>query len=277
VYTGWSAMLAAALLEAAVFLERPDAETHALRTLGRLFRDATDPAGGVRRTLGGEGGAPLVLEDQAQLAAAALDALEVTGDSVWLDRARALAAHTWERFATADGTLLDRPRDAGGAGALGQPLTPVQDAPAPSGNGVAALVAARLAEHTGEPVWRERLERLLDAVAGGLTGLALYAATLLRAADWRLHPATHVVVVGEADDAGARALLAAARRTYRPRKVITRLDPGARGASLPAPLRGMLDRSAPRAYVCTGTACAAPTDDPLGLAAAIATFGRSNT
>jgi uncharacterized protein len=275
VYTGWSAMLATALLEAAAYLDRPDVERHALLSIERLFREATDAEGGVRHTLGGDAGAPLVLEDQGQLAAAALDAFELTGEPVWLERARGLAVRTWERFAADDGTLFDRPRDAGGDGFLRQPLTPVQDAPAPSGNGVAALLAARLAEHTGEPVWRERLERLLDAVAGGLDALSLYAATLLRAVDWRLHPTTHVVVVGERDDPRARALVTAARRTYRPRKVITRLVPGADAARLPPPLRAMLDGQAPRAYVCAGAACAAPTTDAAELGATLATFGRS--
>jgi uncharacterized protein YyaL (SSP411 family) len=277
VYTGWSAMLASALLEAGALLDRPDVERHALLSIERLFREASDPSGLVRHTLGGDAAAPLVLEDQAQLAAAALDAFELTGESAWLHRARALAARVWERFATDDGTLLDRPRDADGHGFLSQPLTPIQDAPAPSGNGVAALLAARLAEHTGEPVWRERLERLLDAVAGGLVALSLYAATLLRGVDWRLHPAMHVVLVGEAEDPASRALLRAARRAYRPRKLITRLAPGAVPTSLPPPLQAMLDGTTPRAYVCADTACAAPTADPDELAVTIATFGRSGT
>jgi len=277
VYTGWSAMLAAALLEAAAFLDRPDVERHALDTLERLLADAAGPRGGVRHVLGGDAGAPLVLEDQVQLAAAALDAFEVTGDPIWLDRARALAEYTWQRFAGEDGTLFDRPRDTGGQVVPGPPLTPVRDAPAPSGNGVAGLVAARLAEHTGAFAWRERLEQLLDAVGGGVAGLSLYAATLLRAVDWRLHPATHVVVVGEGNDPRARALLAAARQGYRPRKVITRLAPGGDTASLPGPLRAMLggQTPAPLAYVCAGTACAAPTNDPAALAATMTTFGRS--
>ena len=274
VYTGWSAMLASALLEAAAYLGRPDVERHALLSIERLFRDATDPVGLVRHTLGADPDAPVVLEDQVQLAAAAVDAFELTGAPVWLERARSLAERTWERFAAGDGTLFDRPREAGGNGFLRQPLTPVQDAPAPSGNGVAALLAARLAEHTGQPAWRERMERLLDAVGGGLAALSLYAATLLRAVDWRLHAAAHVVVVGERSDPRADALLRAARRAYRPRKLITRLEPGGDAATLPPPLRAMLDGRAPRAYVCAGTACAAPTADPVELAATIATFAR---
>jgi len=274
VYTGWSAMMASALLESAAALGRADVDHHALVTLERLFTEGVeqDGAGGVRHALGGAD--TRVLEDQVQLACSALDAFEVTGDRYWLTRALALARYTWAEFASDDGGLYDIPRHRGGEGFLTQRLKPAQDAPAPSGNGVAGLLAARLAQHTGDPEWRGRLERLLAAFGGSLAGLSLYASTLLRAADWYLHPAAHVVIVGAADDATARGLMLVARRTYRPRKVLTRLLPGGNVSSLPAPLRAMLDGKGPRAYVCAGQACAAPTSSPAELAVTIATFAR---
>jgi len=274
VYTGWSAMLASALLEAAAWLGRPDVEHHALATLERLFTAGADAegAGGVRHALGGA--ETRLLEDQVQVASGALDAFEVTGEERWLARALALARYTWDQFADDDGGLFDLPRHHDGGGVLARRLKPIQDAPAPSGNGAAGLLAARLAEHTGSSEWRERLERLLGAFGGSLTGLSLYAATLLRAADWYVHPAAHVVVVGAADDATAQALMLAARRTYRPRKVLTRLLPGADVALLPGPLRAVVDGRSPQAYVCAGAACAAPTAEPAELAAAITAFGR---
>jgi uncharacterized protein YyaL (SSP411 family) len=218
-----------------------------------------------------------LLEDQVQVASGALDAFEVTGDPRWLHRALALARYVWSAFAAEDGGLYDLPRDHAGEGFLTQRLKPMQDAPAPSGNGVAALLAARLAEHTGDGQWRTRLDQILHAFAGSLGGLSLYAATLLRAADWALHPASHVVVVGRAGDPAADALMLAARRAYRPRKVLTRLEPDADPSGLPAPLRAMLDGKAPRAYFCTGQACAAPTANPDELALTITTFAVPGT
>ncbi len=265
-------MMASALLEAAAYLARPEVEQHALATLERIFSEGADRdgVGGVRHALGGAD--TQVLEDQVQVACAALDAFEITGDARWRSRALAVARHTWAEFAGDDGGLYDIPHSYGGEGFLSQRLKPAQDAPAPSGNGVAGLLAARLVEHTGDQAWRASLEQILGAFGGSLAGLSLHAATLLRAADWHLHPATHVVVVGSADDARARDLLLAARRTYRPRKVITRLAPGASPQGLPDPLRAMLDGKAPRAYVCVGQACAAPTADAAELAATITTF-----
>ncbi len=276
VYTGWSAMMASALLEAAAYLGRPDVEHHALATLERIFTEgaAQDGSSGVRHSLGGAD--TRVLEDQVQVACTALDAFEITGDTPWLTRALALARYTWAEFANHDGGLYDIPLRHGGEGFLSQRLKPAQDAPAPSGNGVAGLLAARLAEHTADPEWRVRLEGLLSAFGGSLAGLSLYAATLLRAADWYLRPAAHVVIVGAADDATARDLTLTARRTYRPRKVLTWLTPGGNATGLPAPLRAMLDGRSPRAYVCAGAACAAPTDDPAELEATITTFARPN-
>src|SRR5574341_785580 len=82
-------------------------------------------------------------------------------------------------------------------------------------------------------------------------------------------------LVGAPDDARTEELTLAARRAYRPRKVLTRLMPGGDATGLPAPLRAMLDGRSPRAYVCAGSACAAPTDDPSELTTTLTTFGRA--
>ena len=164
-------------------------------------------------------------------------------------------------------------RKRGGEGFLTQELTPVEDSPTPSPNGVAGIVLARLAELTGEPHWAERRDRLLETYAGGAAGLSVFGATLLRAFDWSLMPVTRVVVVGTDDDA-TRELRRAARSVYRPRKVIQWLEPGAISDHLPEALRAMLDGAAPRAYVCAGTQCAPPAADPEELGAILRSFGR---
>jgi uncharacterized protein YyaL (SSP411 family) len=261
IYTGWSSMMASAVLEAGALLDRPALDAHALATLERLFGEAADPAGGIRHAVGGRLGG--LLEDQVHLAAAALDAFEATGMRRWLDRSVGLMEHVWERYRAAEGGLRDR-RDPEGEGFLPQTVVSAVDAPTPSPNGVAGLVLSRLAEHTGDPGWSARRDDLLAAFGGGLADLGLHGATLLRAADWALAPATHVVVVAGTDQQG-RALRRAARLAYRPRKVVTLLDPGAPADGLPAPLRGMVDGRSPRAYVCVGPECQAPGDDPAAL------------
>ena len=262
-YTGWNAMMASAMLEAGHL------EDHALLTLERIFQEATDGAG-VRHSIGGSVGG--ILEDQVHVAAASLDAYEATGNARWLDRATGLMEHVWREYRSEGGGLTDTAVNLKGEGFLDQKLTPVQDAPTPSPNGVAGIVLARLGEHTGDPKWRERCGELLKAFAGGAAQLGLYGATLLRALDWYLNPAAHVVVVGNPTDPVVALMRRVARITYRPRKVITLLTSSTPDARLPVHVRAMLDGKSPRAYVCAGTQCGPPADTAEALAHIIATF-----
>ncbi len=270
-YTGWSALMASAMLEAGAFLERQQLEEHAVATLERLFRSAATPDldGGMRHAVGSEVSG--ILEDQVYVAQAALDAYEATGAARWLERAEQLMAHVVTDYRSDDGALLDTARGRGGEGFLRQEITPVQDSPTPSPSGVAGIVLSRLAEHKNSAEWRSYRDDLLEALAGGAEQLAIFGAALLRAIDWAVMPVTHAVVVG-GEDERTRELVLAARRTYRPRRVITRLAPDAPTDHLPEHLRAMVDGSAPRAYVCAGTQCAPPVDTGDALSGILTSF-----
>ncbi len=258
IYTGWSAMMASALLTAGGAFGREDLERDALGTLERVFRLAGDGATGVPHALGGALGG--ILDDQVHVAHAALDAYEATGNRIWLERAERLMEHVWTAYAADEGGLYDCvPRGEGGL--LDHPIKPIQDAPTPSGNGVGAIVCARLAEHTGAERWRTRHRSIVTTFGGALEPLGLHGATLLLAADWLVLPAAHVAVVGGTDGAGA-ALRRAARAVYHPRKVVTLLAPGDDTSGLPDVLRAMMDGNTPRAYVCVGPQCAPPATTP---------------
>jgi uncharacterized protein YyaL (SSP411 family) len=75
-----------------------------------------------------------------------------------------------------------------------------------------------------------------------------------------------IVIVGEPDDAGARALHEVVQARCLPNKVLRRLGPG---ASLPpqhpAHGKGLVDGKA-AAYVCRAMACSAPVTTPDALA-----------
>src|SRR5437773_2516346 len=90
-YTGWNAMMASALLDAATVDEKKGLEQHALLTLERLVREASEGDGynGVRHAIGSEIGG--ILDDQVHLAGACIDAYESTGAAAWLERAGRLA------------------------------------------------------------------------------------------------------------------------------------------------------------------------------------------
>lgn len=257
-YTNWNGMLASALLRVGAQLGDGWAKEHALLTLRRIRREARDPD-----AVGHLPGAPLsLLDDQVQVAAAALDAWEVTGEREWLDWAAALMERTWKEFGDPKGPGLFDTRAGNGEGLLPARGKPVQDTPTPSPNGVAALAAARLAHHLDATGWHDRARALLGAFAGRAAELGMFGATFLIAMTWGLAPVTQLVIVG--DDAEADRMHARALRTFIPRKIVQRLRrPTGPPAHLPRHLAAMVDAAAPRAYVCRGESCLAPASTDI--------------
>ena len=259
-YVNWNAMMAAAFLRAGAVLDRPECNTLALQVLERIWSEAWRENDGMRHVLGRPNGGPAgtrLLDDNVQSAAAFLDAYEATGRDAWRDRAIAVmtycaTAHWAPHRGDPTGGYFDIAPGENGedTGYLATRAKPVQDAPTPSPNGVAALVLARLWSLTDAPEWRERLDRQLGAFAGVAAELALHGATLLGALDWALHPPTRVEVAGPAGPGAACAMHLLALQRFRPRKVVVR-----RVAEQPA------------ATVCVGTTCSLPVASPAALEA----------
>ncbi|MBI4409728.1 MAG: thioredoxin domain-containing protein [Gemmatimonadetes bacterium] len=265
-YSGWIGLVAAGHLAAARYLGRDDAGAAALRALDRLMTEAFDPALGLAHRVG-DAAAGHYLEDQTHVAQALLDAYELTQEPKWLERARALTRVLLERFAEPGGAFTDRPAgEASPVGSLAEPHRPIVDAPAPSGNAVAALVLLRLAALTHERRTHERALEALDRFAGSAPQLATAAATYVRAVDWATAPVSTVVIVGDDADPAARALFQTALRTYRPRTVLRRFRPGEVATrELPPELVAMASAQGPRAYLCVGQTCAAPVSEAGAL------------
>ncbi|HET7790875.1 MAG TPA: thioredoxin domain-containing protein [Gemmatimonadales bacterium] len=247
-YTGWSAMLASAFLDAGAVLDRPECNTLALKALERIATEAWDERAGFRHVVDRDSPRGF-LEDHVHAASAFLDAYEATGVAAWLERAIGVMRYGDRAFADAKlGGYFDLAADATGPAYLADRAKPVQDAPTPSGNGVAGLVLARLAALTGDPSWRERLDRALRATGGGAADLGLHGATLLRAADWARGDGTRIEVAGPRGDGPACAMHLLALQTYRPRKVVIRKEAGRAAAT-----------------VCVGTTCSLPVATPDAL------------
>src|SRR5512140_2469630 len=153
-YTSWNAMMAGALLRAAPVLDDDWARTHALATLSRIRAESAEPDA-VCHTADGVGG---LLDDQVQVAAAALDAWEATGDPAWLRWALRIAERVWSEYADEDGARFDVASGPSGEGLVPARAKSIQDAPTPSGNGTAGIVAARLHVITGDTRWRMRAD-----------------------------------------------------------------------------------------------------------------------
>ena len=260
-YTNWNAMMASAMLRAGAVLQDEWAGGHGLLTLQRLRQESSE-GDAVAHTPGGITG---LLDDQVQVAAAALDAYELTGRRDWLEWAERLMERTWsEYWDEKEGGLFDTARGRRDeAGLLPARAKPIQDTPTPSPNGVAGIVARRLYELTANPLWAERAAALTDAFAGRAAELGLYAATYLLAVDWRLNPITHFVVVGHSHQPEVQAMHRLSLAIFVPRGVVQLLAPEeSAGQALPPALQGMVAAGqSPRGYACTGTTCSQPAGD----------------
>jgi uncharacterized protein YyaL (SSP411 family) len=272
-YTGWVALVASGHLCTARYLRDADALQSALSALDRIWAEAFDPVRGIAHRVGGTDTGE-VLEDQAFVAKALLDAFETTQDAVHLERIRALLKPLLARFRDGEsGAFRDRPADASDdVGPLSRPLLPIADAPVPSGNGMMALVLLRLAALTHEEPWRDIALETLHAFGSSAPRLGSAASTYVKAVAWATLPVTTVVVVRDQGSAG-EALLDTALTTYRPRTVVRAFTPAdVTPAVLPPELAAMVTLAAPRAYLCAGHTCAAPTHEPAELATLLRTF-----
>jgi uncharacterized protein YyaL (SSP411 family) len=259
-YTCWNGMLAAAMIRAGVVLDDPWALDHGLRTLSRIRSEHEDPSA-LRHSPGGVTG---LLDDQVQVALAALDAHEATGEPVWRDWSIAIMGRVWQDYRDVEaGGLYDTARPTG-EGLLPTRLKPVQDAPTPSPNGVAALCLARLGELTGEPRWIARRDEIVRTFASAAPRLSVFGATFLAAVDWAVHPATHLVIVEGGEPAVASDLHRLALKTFLPRRVVWRVREAETDQRfLPPAVTAMLGAGrGTRAYACVGTACQAPAASP---------------
>jgi hypothetical protein len=262
-YTAWNAMMAEAFLDAAAALGRDDCRAFALQTLERLWADAWRDGEGMAHRPGG-GGAPL-LDDQAQAASAAIAAYEHTGEERWLRRALDAADVIVRRFRDPQGGYFDAaPGDA--TGLLAQRAKPVQDAPTPAPNAVAALVQLKLHALTADETRRAEAEAALRAFAGGAAALGVFAGTYFRVVDALINGVATLVVANTT----TLNLSGAALSVFRPRKVVVH------AASRLAPHSSLLTGlTAPFALLCSGTACAAPARTAAELRATMESFART--
>lgn len=272
-YTCWNGMLAGALIRAGVVLNDPWALEHGLRTLDRIRGEHDDPTR-LRHSPDGVGG---LLDDQVQVTLAAIEAHEATGNPEWLGWAVALLDRVWEEYLDDDSGGLFDTSATSGEGLLPTRIKPVQDAPTPSPNGVAALAAARLAELTGEAGWTERRDSLLRAFAGSAGQLGLHGATYLQALDWALNPVTHLVVIDGGDSGDtADEMHRMALCTFLPRRVVQRVRASDAKATLPSAVAGMLGAgTGTRGYACIGTRCLAPSTTTATWTETLANVARS--
>jgi uncharacterized protein YyaL (SSP411 family) len=279
IYTGWNGMCVGGYLAAGRALNAPEAMAFALKSLDRVLESAWDPELGLAHVVAyGEGGSAAriasVLEDYGFVANAALDAWEATGELKYFSAAKEIGEAMLARFYDASGGgFFDTEPDAAAIGALSARRKPLQDAPTPAGNAVAATLMLRLAALTDEAVYEARARETLETFAGVVEHFGLYAASYALALRRAVEGPVQVCVIGE--DALARELEAAALQPYAANKSVIRLSraqlrtlPPALAETLPH-LSEVADGVGSVAVVCRGSSCLPPVSNVEELRAAL--------
>jgi hypothetical protein len=266
-------MLISALLEAYRVLGIKGERDRALATLDMLMAKAYDREKGMYHTL--VEGAPRIeglLEDQVFIAAALLDAYEITGTPVYFQRALELMETTVRRFwDEKEGGFFDTAQDlADRHGNLSAQRKPFQDSPTPAANAVAADVLNRLDVLADREDFGKKAEATLALFSPKAGQYGLFAATYGLALLHHLRSPLDVVVVGRADDERTSSLLRAAYDAPRAGKRVFAFEPDiVKARHLPAGLASTLPQlpfdGVPVALVCEGSTCHAPVQTPAAL------------
>jgi len=282
VMTDRNAMMADAYLTASAALDDSSLQRAALADLDFIVAHLRAPDGSFFHVWsGGRAQVTGLVADQVYMLNALIDAYQFSSDEKYLAEARKLAAIIVKNF-RADSSNLLMNHDAEDAGtvveqssASGQVFF---DMPTPSVQATMAIATAKLALITGDDGYSKTASALManaPAMAGAM--LSNSVATVGLALEYSANGEATVAIVGPHGEARAAALWRMALASYRPGKIVMRIE-SARGAeSMPAAARAMFESSAakgvPLAFVCAGTACATPVATPAKLAQVIRRFG----
>jgi uncharacterized protein len=299
VYVSWNGMCVSAYLEAAKVLGLENARKFALLSLDRVLAEAwmnpgkesagkdagrgasatqgrllhvvaySDPQAEHREVAG-------LLDDYAATALACLDAYEATAVLSYFKFAQAIGDAMIDKFfdGTAGG-FFDREQSTGDKdlGVLGTRRKPLQDAPTPSGNAMAAIALLRLHHYTGDHSYRDKAELTLEAFAGAAEQFGIFAATYgIAVVHYLESPVQIVVVAADSESQDGNALAAAAQANFALNKSVLRLKANDTvGMNLPPALAATLpnlpELKSGRAFavLCSGFSCQPPTADATAL------------
>jgi uncharacterized protein YyaL (SSP411 family) len=181
VFADREAYVIAAVLESAAAIGDSAAQEKGLARLSALLKQTYTGGRGVRHMTEWPGSAPLLLQDQVQVAGACLAAYNATGERRYLDIAVDLAAVLERTFADSMGGYFDLSKADPAAAALADRTKEVGDDLLPGANAWAARVLLHLADATGDTGYRRRAEATLEAFAGVMAGEGIHASSYLAA------------------------------------------------------------------------------------------------
>ncbi len=273
VLTDWNGLMIAALARGARVLGEPRHAQAARAAADFVLEELRDDQGRLlKRWRDGHAAELGLLEDHAFLAWGLVELFDTDLDPVRLAQARVVADAMIARFADAErGGFYTSPGDGE---ALILRTKEAYDGALPSGNSAAALVLVRLARLTGETRYEEQARGTFKAFAKHVAESPSNYAVMLTALDHALAPSHEVVIVGRRGEETTEAMIAAARRGWRPRLalIFVPMDESEPAIAATAPFvrsfRAVDGR--PAAYVCRNFTCEAPVTTVAALEASLA-------
>jgi uncharacterized protein YyaL (SSP411 family) len=207
------------------------------------------------------------LDDYAFLARGLVDLYESGFDRRDLDRAAALSRTLLSRFGDGHGGFHFTSDDH--EPILARTRSTYDDA-IPAGSAVAAETLLRLGLHLDDAGFRAAGLAILSALRPLADRAPVGCATLLNASAYAEgSEVVEIAITGPEGAAGTRGLLAAARATYLPARLVGWFDPAMGPSVLPLLAGKTLLARRPAAYVCRNYACDAPVDDAAELTKAL--------
>ncbi|MGE3960248.1 MAG: DUF255 domain-containing protein [Dehalococcoidia bacterium] len=257
VFTASAAVGARGLLRAGILRDRRDWVERGRRIVDFLLSRARAGEAGMYHAWDGSPRTLGILDDQAQMLLALLEAYEVSGQGHYFEQARQIARvvdRDWHEPGLGFRDLADGSDDLG---LLAEPRYPLAE------NADMAEALIWLARLTHDDRHLSTAQETLGAFAHGLEGRGLVVANYARVVDRLLSAEPEIKVVAEypagEPDAVADPLHAAALRLRLPGRTVQRLD-RVGDAELIRQL-GLPDVGRV-AYVCSGSTCLGPLTDP---------------
>jgi uncharacterized protein YyaL (SSP411 family) len=248
ILTNWNGLVIAALARAGQVFERPEWIQAAIKAFDAVIKTLGGEANSLSHLQGGVG----VAEDYSEMARAALQLREVTGDGRFLAQAQAwttvLNEHFWNNqingycfYADTAEQLFARPRM-------------VFDNPTPSANGTMLTVLTRLAMLTGGRDYMGHASTLAATFGGEANRMLNGAGSYLAGFEYLLNSLI-ILVVGHKGHTKTQELLRAYWGKPVPNAMVVQIEPGdPLPQDHPASGRGM-QGGHPTAYICQAGTC----------------------
>jgi len=260
VLASWNGLMLGAMARASAVLGDDAYRTAGVRNLeflkSRLWDEATQTL--YHRWRDGERDQVQLVEAYAFLLQGVLELYQVTLQPQHLKFAIALAESTLARFY--DGEDGGFWQSAPGAHDLVLRLKDDYDGAEPSGNSVAVLALLKLGKITGRKEFTTAAEATLRFFSQRLEQIPQALTNMLQGVDFWLEEPARVVIAGSPRAAATRALVEAAHSVYQPNKIVL-----SNSGPVEEFARTLPQKNGPVAYMCTGSACRAPTSDPKQL------------